>query len=90
MLTPPKVAKVDLFRAEGVPVAPALLKPVICQGPRGRQDDRALSARITFMSCGPLNCPHTQAEYMTATAYCHSSRQEGLARERGPYMTDQS
>jgi hypothetical protein len=57
VLTSPKVAKADLFRAEGVPVGPALLKPVVCQGPRGRQHDRALSARITFMSCGPLILP---------------------------------
>ena len=74
-IDPPKVAKADLFRAAGIPVGPALLKPVVCQGPRGRGNDRALSARITFMSCGPLNCPHTQAEYMTATVCRHSSRQ---------------
>ena len=84
-----QVAKADLFRAEDIPVGPALLKPVFCQGPRGRGNDRAVSARIIFTAAGRcLRTRSTQAGYMTATALCLSPRQESLACGRGPYMTE--
>ena len=48
-----------------------------------------LSARITFMAAGHLIARSNQAGYMTATVLPQLG-QEGLARERGPYMTSSS
>lgn len=72
------MAKADLFRAEDIPVGPALLKPVFCQGLRGRGNDQAVSARITFTAAGDIFHPLPQAGYMTATVISHSSDIEAL------------
>ncbi len=76
-----------MFRTDGVPVGPALLKPVFFgQGLRGRENDRAPQRADYLQGRGPLKRPLTQAGYMTATVLSQLG-QEGLARERGPYMT---
>ena len=83
------MAKVDLFRAEGIPVGPALTSQLTVMAAIGRQDDQALSARIPFMAAGPSKARTLQAAYMTATVSMPHPPQNSLALacERGPYMT---
>lgn len=85
----PRIAKVDVFRAEGIPVGPALNSQFSVMAATGRQDDQALSARIPFMAAGPSKARTLQAAYMTATVSMPHPPQNSLALacERGPYMT---
>ena len=85
----PRIAKVDVFRAEGIPVGPALTSQLTVMAAIGRQDDQALSARIPFMAAGPSKARTLQAAYMTATVSMPHPPQNSLALacERGPYMT---
>jgi hypothetical protein len=60
---------------------------VFAQGLRGRQNDQA-PQRVDYLhGRGPLKRPLNQAGYMTATVLSQL-RQESLARERGPYMSE--
>src|SRR5260370_20336788 len=88
----PRIAKVDVFRTEGIPVGPALISQLSVMAATGRRNDQALSARIPFMAAGPSKARTLQAAYMTATVSMPHVPQNtlALACERGPYMTDKA
>ena len=81
-----------MFRAEGIPVGPALTSQLFVMAATGRRNDQALSVRIPFMAAGPSKARTLQAAYMTATVSMPQAPQNqnslALACERGPYMTN--